>query len=346
MITLYERIAEYLVELAGDASLLSGREIQVFPHFRVDGDCIGSAAALVLAMRKLGLQSRFYLAEPIPENLRFMMVEESLYCVFDSECLEEYAKLRGIAVAVDCSEAQRMADPGILFARAEKVIVLDHHVSSGESQGLKLVDGSVSSTAEMILTLYDVLEAKTGISFLDAVSANHLMVGIQSDTGRFSYQNTTPKSLRCAARLMEAGANVYENGFHLFEETDSSTLKLNSEALANASFYADGKIVITTVTRTMLETYDVPDEAVDGLVSTLRGIRGVMVSFVVRETKEGELRVNIRSNAPFDASAFAAFFGGGGHLRAAGFTKQGMSAQQLSKDIIERACIVAKETEG
>ena len=338
----YHKIADYFLDLCNEHKEKS-REVPIFMHHRIDGDCLGSAVALATALKLLSWKPVVVLADPIPDNLKFMGIDESLCRLYSASDFSSSPDSLPVAVAVDCSDAGRMSLPGEWFSQAEKKIIIDHHVTGGSSEGWKLVDVRASSTAEMIYNILKRFQDKTGLSFFDTKTANLLMVGIQSDTGRFSYQNTTPEAFRCAADLMEHGANVYINGFHLFEETDSSTLKLTYEALANAQFFADGKIVMTVVTRSMLLTYDVPEESVDGLVSTLRGVRGVLVSIVIRETKKGDLRVNVRSNEPFAASDFAEQFGGGGHLRSAGFTVMDSTVETVSEQIVDRAVAYIQE---
>ena len=329
-------VANAIVEVLLSSDL-SGKTIFVYPHARLDGDCIGSALSLVAVLRKAGRCSCVMLEEPIPERLSFMDIPEDIYRIYSPENHDNLASEQCIAVAVDCSEAGRMGSAGALYEVASVKVVIDHHVSSGEAVGTRLVVPKAAATAELILQVIRIIEARVNKSLLDEQIANFLMVGIQSDTGRFSYQNTTPDTLRAAADLLEAGANLYLNAYQHFDLTSVERIRLIAKALSATTQIYDGKMAMTAVTQEMIRDTNASDYSADGLVSSLRDIEGVVVSFVVRESKDGEVRVNIRSREPFDSAAFAEFFGGGGHHRAAGFTVRDSSVNEVCKSIIHQA---------
>ena len=332
-------MGESAVSIAEQLLLLidSEKEVQIFPHIRVDGDCLGSSAAMAMALRKLRIPAKIYMDENVPERLEFIGIDPALYEIFDQEKLEAYAGLQGLVMAVDCSEADRMGRSGSLFSRAHLCLVIDHHISSGLSDGLRYVEPKAAAAAELVLKVIHILEKKTERSLLDAQVSNCLMVGLQSDTGRFSYQNTSARTFRYAAELLENGANVYINAYNLFDVTNVERMRLTALAMSCSKFYYGGKLALTVVTQDMIRECKASEDASDGLASSLRDVKGVIVSFAVRETSDGEIRVNIRSHDPFDSSSFAARFGGGGHHRAAGFSMQRLSASEVSNIIIEKA---------
>lgn len=338
-------MGESAAAIAGHLLLMtsSSKEVQIFPHVRVDGDCLGSSAAMAMVLKLLGIKARIYMDEPIPERLEFIGIEPILFEIYDQNKRDEYIEQQGIALAVDCSEAARMGRSGSLFAHASACLVIDHHISSGLSAGLRYVDPKAAAAAELVLEIIHILEKMTGKKLLDAEASNCLMVGLQSDTGRFSYQNTTPKTFRAAAELLENGANVYINAYNLYDVTNVERMRLTSLALSSAKFYFGGRLALTLVTQDMIRECKASEDASDGLAASLRDIKGVIVSFAVRETSDGEIRVNIRSHDPFDSAAFAAGFNGGGHHRAAGFSIQDMSILDVSKLIIEKAGEVISE---
>ncbi|MBN1891855.1 MAG: bifunctional oligoribonuclease/PAP phosphatase NrnA [Clostridiales bacterium] len=325
-------VAELMYEFRG-----SEKEVFVFPHVRVDGDCVGSAAALVSVLPKLDINASIVMDESIPRRLLFMAVPEELVLLYDADMLEIRAADMGLAIAVDCSEASRMGDSGELFSKATKTAIIDHHVSSKGDFGVRFIVPTSASTAELILEVIRILEKLSGVSLMDPFVANSLMVGIQSDTGRFSFQNTTPETLRAAAELLENGANVFINSYHLFDSTSVERMQLLAKAMAGAKMFYDGKLALAVITMDMLKDTNASEYAADGLVSSLRDIEGVVVSFVVRESEDNEVRVNVRSREPFDSAAFAELFDGGGHHRAAGFSIRGQTANEVCKMIIEKA---------
>lgn len=325
-------IAKMLLEIRD-----SGERVFVFPHLRLDGDCIGSATALVVALRKLGISAFVFMDEPIPDRLSFMAIPDDLIMICSSELIRQMSPFSGGAVAVDCSEAGRMGNSGALFDAAKRTAVIDHHISSKGGSDTHYIVPASASTSELVLQLIRRLEELSEKKLMDPFVANCLMVGIQSDTGRFSFQNTTADTLRAAAELLENGANVFINAYHLFDATSVERMKLFAKAMTGAKMFFGGKLAMTVITQEMMRDTNTTDNATEGLVSSLRDIEGVIVSFVVREAEDGEIRVNIRSREPFDSAAFAETFGGGGHHRAAGFTVDGKTGIEVCKMIIDRA---------
>ncbi|MBR5426520.1 MAG: DHH family phosphoesterase [Clostridiales bacterium] len=320
------------------------KEVQVFPHARVDGDCVGTAVALVSALRKLGYSARVMLETAIPPRLSFMQVPEELLTVVTPDNEEEILARQGIAFAVDCSEGHRMGAAGNCFIRAEKKVVVDHHVSASPEAELAYVDGKSASCAELMYLLLKEWEVSSGKALVDRFEADCLMVGIQSDSGRFSYENTRPSTFRIAAELMELGANVTDNAYHLFDETCEGKVLLHGLAMSDMKLFADGKIAITKITLDMMEKTHAPEGAADGIVNVLRDIDTVLAAFVIRENEGGELRVNCRTKEGFDAAEFAQTFGGGGHRRAAGFSCKTMDIDAFSEKVIAEACAYLERT--
>lgn len=331
------KMSDFAKQVYACFACIGEKEIQVFPHARVDGDCVGSAVTLAMALRKLGLPSRVMLECEIPPRLSFMHVPEDVLCIVSEKNQKACEESQGIAFAVDCSEGHRMGACEVLFEKAQTKIVIDHHISAEPDLKYAYVDPKSASTAELIYNFLRELEEITEVTLLDAFAANCLMVGIQSDSGRFSFENTGAVTFRIAADLMELGANVADNAYYLFDESSKGKVLLHGMALSNMSLYADDRIAITKITNKMVEETGAPEGAADGIANLLRDIDTVLAAFVVRESEDGSLRVNCRSKEGFDAAAFAQTMGGGGHHRASGFTGRNVAIDDFVKEIIEKA---------
>ena len=314
------------------------KEVQIFPHARVDGDCVGTAVALASSLVKLGYRAKVVLECEIPPRLAFMEVPSDLITVVSENIEKEVMARQGMAFAVDCSEGHRMGGAENTFEHAEKKVVLDHHVSSSPEAELAYVDGKSASCAELMYLLLKEWETTTGQTLVGRFEADCLMVGIQSDSGRFSYENTHASSFRIAAELMERGANVTDNAYHLFDETCEGKVRLHGIAMANMELFADGRIALTKITKDMMEKTGAPEGAADGIVNVLRDIDTVLAAFVVRENEGNEIRVNCRTKEGFDAAEFAQTMGGGGHRRAAGFSAKNMDIDAFAEKIVAEAC--------
>ncbi len=313
------------------------RQIQIFPHANVDGDCVGSACALAMGLQRMGYSATVVLECEIPQRLSFMKVPASLYTVFKPEELDAMAARQGCAFAVDCSEGHRMGAVEELFEQGKEKMVIDHHVSTVPSIETAYVDPKSASAAELVYQFLREMEDLSGKKVLDQTIADFLMVGIQSDSGKFSFESTRPITMRIAADLMELGANVADNAYHLFDETSKGKVLLHGAALAGMELFDNGKIALTKVTNKMMQETGAPEGASEGVVNILRDIDTVLVAFVLRETDTEEIRVSCRSKQGFDCAEFAVTMGGGGHKRAAGFRTKTLTIDAFAEEIVAKA---------
>src|SRR5919204_218555 len=156
--------------------------------------------------------------------------------------------------------------------------------------------------------------------------AEPLYIALVTDTGRFQYANTTPKALRLAADLVEAGANVHRIFQGVYESVQFAKLKLLARALDRAQVYEGGRIVVSYLLRTDFAEVGAAEPYSEGIIDYLRAVEGAEMAVLIREPprRDGEgptRRVSLRSSVDeLDVSAIARRSGGGGHRQAAGFS--------------------------
>lgn len=325
------RIAEALLCRADREGL-----VILYPHISVDGDALGSALALFLALEKIDVPSLVLLDEEPPQKLAFMTARNT-FKVYAEADLETLAGSQTLALAIDCSDAGRVGRRRALFEKASQTAAIDHHSSAGKSEGLKVVETTAAATGELIYTLIRQLEAVTECPIMDRSIAVCLMGAILSDTGGFVFSNTTATTFRIASELMNEQLDIRRMTYQLFDETSQTKLKLTGDVFSNARFLAGGRIAIGSVSKELMRQLGASDEDLDGLVGQLRSAVGVDVSFMLREMADGAIRVNIRSDEQFNSADFAAFYGGGGHPRAAGMTLTGMTLSEAADWVARKA---------
>ncbi len=316
------RIAKALLNRAEQDGL-----VVLYPHVSVDGDALGSALALYLALEKLGVPSLVLLDETPPAKLSFMP-EYQCARVFDEEEFDRLSGRQSLALAIDCSDAARVGRRQALFESAREKASIDHHKSAGRSEGLRWVETTASATGELIFQLIRLFEEITETQLMDHKIATCLMGAILSDTGGFAFSNTSSSTFRIASELMTEPLDIRQMTYLLFDETSQAKLRLTGDVFSNARFLLDGRIAIGTVSQDLMRRLGAVDDDLDGLVGQLRSAHGVDVSFMLREMPDKTIRVNIRSDNHFDSADFAARFGGGGHPRAAGMTLSGMTLEE------------------
>ena len=193
-----------------------------------------------------------------------------------------------------------------------------------------LIVDDASSTAEVVRDLLRELDVPSTPEI-----ALPLYVGLVTDTGRFQYTNTTPKALRLAAELVEAGADVHRIFQGVYESVQFAKLKLLARALERAQVYEGGRIVVSYLLRTDFSEVGAAEPYSEGIIDYLRAVEGAEVAVLIREPpadEEPTRRISLRASVDeIDVSAIARLFGGGGHRQAAGF-----SSEAGVEEIVER----------
>jgi phosphoesterase RecJ-like protein len=206
-----------------------------------------------------------------------------------------------------------------LLGRVPLSINIDHHHDNSRFASLDHVVADASSTGEIVRDLLREL----GVP-LDAEIAEPLYVALVTDTGRFQYTNTTPKALRLAAELVEAGVDVQRVFRGIYESVEFAKLKLLARALERARVYDGGRLVISYLLRSDFHELGVGEEFAEGIIDFLRSVDGAQMAATIREPPEppdAPRRISLRASSDeVDVSAIARQRGGGGHPQAAGFS--------------------------
>ena len=212
----------------------------VTTHENPDGDALGSLLAMTLALRSLGKNAVMYLAgeTPLPREYSWMPFGDLRRTVPDD------AGTR-VLLALDCANESRLGpDPEVLHS-SPLVVDVDHHHDNSRFGAVNLVVADASSTGEIVRDLLRELDVE-----LTPEIAEALYIALVTDTGRFQYTNTTPKALRLAAELVEAGADVHKIFQDVYESVQFAKLKLLARALERAQIYEGGRLVISYLLRT------------------------------------------------------------------------------------------------
>lgn len=283
----------------------------VATHMNPDGDAIGSARALELILRALGVDVVVYVPDAVvPSEYEFVRPERLVTEVPDD--VEERT-----LVCVDCGNAGRIRRPELL-ERARRVINIDHHGDNTHFGDLNHVRSTASCAAQLVWELAGHL----GVT-VDRDIATAVYVGLVTDTGRFQYSNTTPESFELAASLMRAGVDVHDVFSRIFESVNYARTKLLGRALERAVRSRDGLIVATHLTQEDFEDCDAEEDDAEGIVDALRSVEGTLVAVFLRDLpadSEHERKGSLRTtHEDIDVSAVARSWTGGGHRQAAGF---------------------------
>ena len=295
------------------AALREHDRFLVVTHENPDGDALGSLLATTLTLRRLGKDVEMFLggSGALPREYAFMRLDGLRRTLPDD--LEQR-----VLVAVDCAKADRIGPDPDPIERASLVIDIDHHHDNTRFGDVNLIVADASSTAEIVRDVLRELDVP-----LTPQIAEGLYVALVTDTGRFQYSNTTPKALRLAAELVEAGADVHGIFRHVYETVQFAKLKLLARALERARLYEGGRLVVSYLVKEDFPEVGAEEPFSEGIIDHLRAVEGSEMVALIREPprEEGPVRrISLRSSHDeIDVSAIARLRDGGGHPQAAGF---------------------------
>lgn len=308
----------------------------VTSHENPDGDALGSLLATHLALTQLGKDSVMVMEgrAPLPGEYHFLELESRGLLRTRPEDHGERA-----LVCVDCAQANRVFDESLLAGKS-LVLNIDHHHDNTRFGDVNLVGANASSTGEVLGDVFHSL----GVAFTPEI-AEALYVAVVTDTGRFQYSNTTPKALRLAADLVEAGADVHKVFQGVYETIQFAKLKLLARALERATVYEGGDVVVSFLVRGDFAEVGAAEPYSEGIIDSLRAVEGAKVAALIREPpRDGSpvRKISLRTSVDeIDVSAIARKSEGGGHRQAAGFASD-LSVAEIT-DFIVREFVAQRD---
>lgn len=285
--------------------LMAAETVLIYPHVNMDGDALGSAAAICRTLRNLGKTSYILIEDEIPRNLLFL---DRGYCTHDQNILEDV----DVSLCLDCGDLNRFLKRKETFLKARTSICIDHHRTTVPFCDYNYVDPEAAATGQLIYYLLQEMG-----TVMDGEIADAIFAAITTDTGNFQYSNTTRECHEIMAQLYELGVNVRRVSQEIYESVRQERILLHSAALSGMERFAGGMAAMAVVTQEMLRQTGAGMEETEGIVDRLRSIEGVEIAILVKEEPE-KLKLSLRAKSWGNVAAIAEQFGGGGHTKAAG----------------------------
>lgn len=290
--------------------LRRGRSFVVLAHLYPDGDVLGSQLGLGLALRAAGRRVVLACHHVVPEPFRFLPGAAEVQQWNEGQAGHD------VVVALDCPDARRTG--GLLEGCRQPgttVLNVDHHADNRRYGDVNWIQPGAAATGEMV---YDLLEALAWPVTPDV--AVNLYTAIVTDTGSFRYSNTTPKTFRLAARLVEAGADPARVALELYETRHLAGLHLLGRILLQVETNARGSVAWVVIDRSQVASPDLLEA--EDFITYPRSLATVKVAALFRELT-GEVKVSLRAKGEVNVARIAERFGGGGHANAAGLVIKG-----------------------
>ncbi len=296
---------------AAIAAIAEAHRIVIACHVNPDGDALGSLLGLGLGLIAIGKEVVLLSSDGVPTNFEFLPGSETVRTNTERRDFD-------LAIVVDSGDLTRIGNARAVVESAPVIMDMDHHVTGAPFGQIQLLDGNAAATAEIVFDLLISLGTEITVPI-----AENLLCGILTDTGSFRFRNTTPQTFQIASALTAIGASPNPIAEAVFENRSFASQRILGRALEKMQISADGRVVWSAVTQVDFAETGAADSDTDGVSSQLQTVRGVKVALFLRETENGTFRVSLRSKEPFDVSAVAAQFGGGGHKLASGCSLPG-----------------------
>jgi phosphoesterase RecJ-like protein len=298
--------------------LEEGESFLVASHANPDGDAIGSVVALGHVLKKLGKPFTLYNATGLPERFHWV----NLPGPFVSELPETMPQWTFI---LDCGTLPRVGAPLASRMDPEHTVNIDHHLGNPAFGAVNWIDVRQPSVGSMIAEAAMALKIQLSGPLAEAV-----YLSIATDTGFFTYGNTTPESLELVAELFRRGLDASAINDRIQNQWTTNRLRLWSDTMAGMTTHYGERVAVITVTREMMERTGTRKPDCEDLVEFVRKLKNVRAAAFLREEGDGFWKFSLRSSGADNVQAVAALFGGGGHKNAAGGSLDGSLAEARS----------------
>ena len=294
------------------------RTIAVCSHVNPDGDTLGCAAAMRLALIYLGKEVSLFCDGKVPDQLSFlpgigeMRVPTGEEGPFD------------LFLSVDVSDEKRLGNCASLKTKSQHTAQIDHHPTNPLFMEENYVDGSAPAACLLINEVLKSLNVP-----LNRDIAICLYTGISTDTGNFAFASTNAACFGVMSELMEQDLPLAELNRILFRERAMPQVLLIGKALNGLKYYENGRIAVMTLTRQDFLDCGALSEHADTVVNFGLDTVGTRMALLARETEDGKVKFSLRAKEPDTVSDVAQLFGGGGHPQAAGITMNGTLEQAV-----------------
>ncbi len=312
-------------------ALRLARRVAVVTHSHPDGDALGSMLALVRLLDALGCPQVIpVIDEPVPRIYAWLPGADRLVTPKD------FGDQADTLVLVDAARLERAGDAVVrLLDDDTRYVVIDHHLEDFPQGDVTIVDPSYAAAGEIVADLFDT----AGVPF-DRGTADCLYVAITTDTGGFRFENTSARTHRLAARLVEAGVETADVVGRVFDSMTMGRFAITRRILDRMEFLEGGRVALSFSYPKDFADTGAEREDLNNVINFGRNVEGVEVAVLLRDEGRGVTKISMRSNASFDCTEVAKAWGGGGHARAAGAVipqPVGQARHTLMKEI--RRCL-------
>jgi bifunctional oligoribonuclease and PAP phosphatase NrnA len=290
-------------------TIRKGRRFVVVSHQRPDGDAIGSAMAMALALRAIGKDATVVtdaippvFLQPFP-GVAGIQITQEITAAFDA------------ALIMECSELSRTGVKGL---DRSPVMNIDHHPGNKVYGAINWIDESAAACGEMVFTLIEALGAP-----LTKDVATHVYLAVLTDTGSFHFSHLTPRTYEIARRCVEAGADPQWIARTHYDSSSLSRVRIFGAVMNGMVIVDEGRAALLSITRQTMDDLGGTNDDLEGLINFPLTVKDIEAVAFFKEVGDRDWRVSLRSKGSVDIGVIARANGGGGHTNAAGCSATG-----------------------
>jgi len=283
--------------------------ILLIGHTKPDGDALGSCVAMACYLTKIGKKCAIYNETSIPRSLQWIKLPVPFYRDFKKLPFKPQ-----LFIVLDCGDLKRVGKSIEAAFKKYPSINIDHHHGTPNFASIyNWCDSSKAATGEMVAA---VIKARN--IPLEGDIAQSLHISLVSDTGYFSYSNTSAATLRLAAELVDGGLDIVKVNESLKKQSTPNGLRLRADVISKFTLHCNDKVAMATISLKELSKFGATSEETEGLVDCLRNLYCVDIVAIIREDARDNCKLSMRSSGQIDVCSIAKLFGGGGHINASG----------------------------
>lgn len=315
MSNIYENIKPF-IELVEKSN-----NIVLAGHISPDGDAISSCFALCSALRKMN-KNPIVLLEDYGNSYEYIKNDNMIY-------REDYNNIKDVDlfISLDCGDIKRLGFAKEIFEKAKYIVNIDHHISNDNFGKLNIVNPKASSTSEIMFEIIN------HMGKLDLNIATYIYTGIVFDTGGFKHNCTTNRTHQIAGELISLGVDSVKIHSNVLTLHSLESSKLLARSIQN--IYIENDIIVSTLSNDEIVSLGCSHKNTGNIVQYLLDTKGINVSVFIYEKEDGSIKVSFRSKT-IDVNKIASYFGGGGHILAAGATLKDMTIQQAKEVVLQK----------
>ena len=316
-----------MTEVLAAQWLMERDQFLLLTHIRPDGDTLGSAGALMLALREQGKTA--YLAKNDG-------VTGTYVNFLPDNCFAPEDFVPAHIVSVDVATENLLPD-SMADWKGKVELCIDHHPSNEFYAADTCLDAAAAACGEIIFRICGHMDV------MNAEIAAQLYLAISTDCGCFVYNSTSPETHRIAAELMQWGDFWKPINKKCFQTVTRRELQLQGVLVDSMDWYDDGATVIGAISMADMARIHATKEDTEELASFANKIEGVHAAATLRQLEDRVWKLSLRTDGSLNATKVCALLGGGGHAAEAGATLHEAVEQQPREKVL--AAIRAVQSE-